>query len=101
MASWLFSHDKAPASAATLNVPEAYKKMVMEEITKAIDTENGIYMLEYFPPEEMFGYSLFRPRGHYTRSKVCSRYFRGMMWLQTAHFGTNKPSKMKQNSTHC
>lgn len=97
VASWLFSHDKAPASAATLNVPEAYKKMVMEEITKAIDAENGYSdMLEYFPTEEMFGYSLFRPRGHYTRSKVCSRYFRGMMWLQTAHFGTNKPSKMKQ-----
>ena len=97
VASWLFSHDKAPASAAKLNVPEAYKKMVMEEITKAFDAENGSSdMLEYFPPEEMFGYSLFRPRGHYTRSKVCSRYFRGMMWLQTAHFGTNKPSKMKQ-----
>lgn len=97
VASWLFSHDKAPASTAKLNVPEAYKKMVMEEITKAIDAENGYSdMLEYFPPEEMFGYSLFRPRGHYTRSKVCSRYFRGMMWLQTAHFGTNKPSKMKQ-----
>ena len=97
VASWLFSHDTAPASAAKLNVPEAYKKMVMEEITKAIDAENGYSdMLEYFPPEEMFGYSLFRPRGHYTRSKVCSRYFRGMMWLQTAHFGTNKPSKMKQ-----
>ena len=97
VASWLFSHDKAPASAAKLNVPEAYKKMVMEEITKAFDAENGYSdMLEYFPPEEMFGYSLFRPRGHYTRSKVCSRYFRGMMWMQTAHFGTNKPSKMKQ-----
>lgn len=97
VASWLFSHDKAPASTATLNVPEAYKKMVMEEITKAFDAENGYSdMLEYFPSEEMFGYSLFRPRGHYTRSKVCSRYFRGMMWLQTAHFGTNKPSKMKQ-----
>ena len=97
VASWLFSHDKAPASTAKLNVPEAYKKMVMEEITKAFDAENGYSdMLEYFPPEEMFGYSLFRPRGHYTRSKVCSRYFRGMMWLQTAHFGTNKPSKMKQ-----
>jgi len=97
VASWLFSHDKAPASAAKLNVPEAYKKMVMEEITKAFDAENGYSdMLEYFPPEEMFGYSLFRPRGHYPRSKVCSRYFRGMMWLQTAHFGTNKPSKMKQ-----
>ena len=97
VASWLFSHDKAPASAAKLSVPEAYKKMVMEEITKAFDAENGYSdMLEYFPSEEMFGYSLFRPRGHYTRSKVCSRYFRGMMWLQTAHFGTNKPSKMKQ-----
>ena len=97
VASWLFSHDKAPASTAKLNVPEAYKKMVMEEITKAFDAENGYSdMLEYFPSEEMFGYSLFRPRGHYTRSKVCSRYFRGMMWLQTAHFGTNKPSKMKQ-----
>lgn len=53
-------------------------------------------MLEYAPPGGMFAYSLFRPRGHYTRSKVCSRYFRGMMWLQTAHFGTDKPAKMKQ-----
>ena len=34
-----------------------------------------------------FGYSLFRPRGHYTRSEKLQRYFRGMMWLQTANFG--------------
>ena len=97
VASWLFSHDKAPASTAALNVPEAYKKMVMEEITKVFEAENGYSeMLEYSFPVEMFGYSLFRPRGHYTRSKVCGRYFRGMMWLQTAHFGTDKPAKMKQ-----
>ena len=97
VASWLFSHDKAPTSAATLNVPEAYKTMVMEEINKAFEAENGYSeMLEYTPPGGMFTYSLFRPRGHYTRSKVCSRYFRGMMWLQTAHFGTDKLAKMKQ-----
>lgn len=97
VASWLFSHDKAPTSATTLNVPEAYKTMVMEEITKSFEAENGYSeMLEYDSQTGMFAYSLFRPRGHYTRSKVCSRYFRGMMWLQTAHFGTDKPAKMKQ-----
>ena len=97
VASWLFSHDKAPKSIATLNAPEAYKKMVMEEITKSFEAENGYSeMLEYDSQTGMFAYSLFRPRGHYTRSKVCSRYFRGMMWLQTAHFGTDKPTKMKQ-----
>ena len=97
VASWLFSHDKAPTSTTTLNVPEAYKTMVMEEINKAFEAENGYSdMLEYAPPGGMFTYSLFRPRGHYTRSKVCSRYFRGMMWLQTAHFGTDKLAKMKQ-----
>lgn len=97
VASWLFSHDKAPKSMTALNVPEAYKKMVMEEITKSFEAENAYSeMLEYSFPAERFAYSLFRPRGHYTRSKVCSRYFLGMMWLQTAHFGTNKPAKMKQ-----
>ena len=97
VASWLFSHDKAPKSMPTLNAPEAYKKMVMEEITKSFEAENGYSeMLEYDPHTGMFAYSLFRPRGHYTRSKVCSRYFRGMMWLQTAHFGTDKPAKMQQ-----
>lgn len=97
VASWLFSHDKAPTSATTLNVPEAYKTMVMEEITKSFEAENEYSdMLEYDSHTGMFAYSLFRPRGHYTRSKVCSRYFRGMMWLQTAHFGTDKPAKMKQ-----
>lgn len=97
VASWLFSHDKQPESAAVLDVPEAYRLMAMDEIGKAFDAKDGYSnMLEYFFPREQFAYSLFRPRGHYTRSKLCSRYFRGMMWLQTAHFGTDKPEKMKQ-----
>ena len=34
-----------------------------------------------------FAYSLYRPRGHYSRTEKLQRYFRGMMWLQTASFG--------------
>ena len=33
-----------------------------------------------------FGYSLFKPRGHYTRNETLQHYFRSMMWLQTASF---------------
>jgi hypothetical protein len=35
---------------------------------------------------EFFDYSLFKPRGHYTRSPEQKRYFRAMMWLQIAPF---------------
>lgn len=42
----------------------------------------------------MFEYSLFRPRGHYTRNKVLERYFRTMMWLQTVPFRTDRPKDM-------
>ena len=36
--------------------------------------------------ERLFPYSLFKPRGHYTRSDTLKRYFQGMMWLQSAPF---------------
>ena len=32
-----------------------------------------------------FGYSLFKPRAQYTRTENAKRYFRTMMWLQTAY----------------
>ena len=60
-----------------------------EEVSKvmsAVDAPSN-FMKDY--KEIMFGYSLFRPRGHYTRSEKLQRYFRGMMWLQTANFGLN------------
>ena len=41
-----------------------------------------------------FEYSLFRPRGHYTRSDTLKRYFRTMMWLQTVPFRTDVPLDM-------
>ena len=60
-----------------------------EEVNKAmraVDAPSD-FMQDY--KEIMFGYSLFRPRGHYTRSEKLQRYFRGMMWLQTVPFGMN------------
>ena len=43
-----------------------------------------------------FGYSLFRPRGHYTRTKELERYFRAMMWLQTASMENSKPEDVSK-----
>jgi hypothetical protein len=42
-----------------------------------------------------FPYSLFKPRGHYTRGNLQS-YFRTMMWLQTVPFRTDDPRQMKR-----
>ena len=42
----------------------------------------------------LFEYSLFRPRGHYTRNDNLKRYFRTMMWLQTVPFRTDIPFDM-------
>lgn len=46
--------------------------------------------------DAMFNYSLFRPRGHYTRNETLGRYFRTMMWLQTVPFQTDKEEDMKK-----
>jgi len=43
-----------------------------------------------------FAYSLFRPRGHYTRSEQLKRYFRGMMWLQSVPFGLTSTEQLQQ-----
>ena len=34
----------------------------------------------------LFPYSLFKPRGHYTRDDGAKHYFKAMMWLQSAWF---------------
>jgi len=45
-----------------------------------------------------FGYDLFKPRGHYTRSEEQKRYFRSMMWLQTFAFCSEKQEAVKQTA---
>lgn len=74
-------------------LPASYADMGAEEVQNATVTENNISeFLGY--TKIKFPYSLFRPRGHYTRSEACQRYFRAMMWMQTAPFGTDKPQQL-------
>lgn len=42
-----------------------------------------------------FMYSLFRPRGNYSRSENMKRYFRSMMWLQSAPFCTADKGQLR------
>ena len=65
------------------------------EYRQAVSAENATSeFLGY--TDAMFEYSLFRPRGHYTRNEVLGRYFRAMMWLQTAAFRTDRPQEMQR-----
>lgn len=43
-----------------------------------------------------FPYSLFKPRGHYTRNEASQRYFRAMMWLQKGCFKREDPDQLAQ-----
>lgn len=43
-----------------------------------------------------FPYSLFKPRGHYTRNEASQRYFRAMMWLQKGCFRREDPMQLQQ-----
>ena len=66
------------------------------EVEKAMASENkpSEFMADYH--EVAFAYSLFRPRGHYTRSETLQRYFRGMMWLQSVPFGLDHAEEVKE-----
>ncbi|MEN9444232.1 MAG: hypothetical protein RIS47_1122 [Bacteroidota bacterium] len=64
----------------------------IEHIEKAED--NFSTFLQYTKVE--FPYSLFKPRGHYTRTEAQKRYFRAMMWLQTAAFCLTDDAQFKR-----
>lgn len=74
----------------TLTVPSKYETEYQEEIEHINKQEDNFsdflsYKDAYFP------YSLFKPRGHYTREPQLQAYFKAMMWLQTACFaGSNR-----------
>ncbi len=65
-----------------LAVPDKYRATVESEIDKCKSGyDNFSEFLGY--TEYKFGYSLFRPRGHYTCNTDLQRYFMAMMWYQT------------------
>lgn len=76
-------------------MPTGYADIIKDEVTKCTETEPDMspylgYTNTFFP------YPLFRPRGHYTQSELLQRYFRTMMWLQTAPFSTEKMDEMRR-----
>lgn len=78
----------------SLTVPKKYAAMAKKEIenVNAASSEYSDF-LDY--KEIKFIYNIYRPRGHYTRSDALSRYFKGMMWLQNAPFGSDKPEQLR------
>ena len=67
------------------------------EIAKCQAAQNAPSgMLMDYMGDISFPYSLFRARGHYTRSDALKRYFQGMMWVQTATMGLDHETEVKQ-----
>lgn len=63
--------------------PEAVKGLVESE-TALLNAADGRHESPLFGYE--LDYSLFTPRGHYTRSEELEKYFKGMMWYGTVPF---------------
>ena len=76
-----------------LGTPDVTKLAQPEaELAMAGMDNFSTFMEDY--KEITYPYSLYRPRGHYTRSEKLKRYFRGMMWLQTANFGLKNKNEV-------
>lgn len=78
----------------SLDIPARYKEAYQKEIAHIARQEDAFseylsYTDAYFP------YSLFKPRGHYTREPKMQAYFQAMMWLQTACFCREQQEQLK------
>jgi len=68
----------------TVAVPEGYSYYYEGELARIAKLDDDFSLL--YPSDAQFSYSLFKPRGHYTRNEQAKHYFRAMMWLQTVFF---------------
>ncbi|NDV95640.1 DUF3160 domain-containing protein [Dysgonomonas sp. 521] len=79
----------------TLTVPSQYQEAFRTEIAN-IDRQSDAPSQFLSFTDADFPYSLFKPRGHYTRKPKMQTYFKAMMWLQTAPFCRDEVEKLKQ-----
>ncbi|MCR5819104.1 MAG: DUF3160 domain-containing protein, partial [Prevotella sp.] len=94
---WLTTYFNV-ASALLMGKEPKYDETAKREYNQVMKSENATSdFLGY--KDVMFEYSLFRPRGHYTRNDTLGHYFRTMMWLQTVPFQTDNKSDMKKVAT--
>jgi len=76
-------------------VPRGYDKLYEEELDHIKNAKDATSnFLDYSAAE--FPYSLYKPRGHYTRNEKLKRYFKAMMWLQTAPFCLDNDKHLKR-----
>lgn len=76
---------------------EKYLQLAKEEYLHA--NSNSDYPSLFLGPDYYntnFAYSLFRPRGHYMRTKNLEYYFRTMMWLQTIPMAADYVEQMRR-----
>ena len=73
----------------TVSVPADFKSAYDLEMKLIADAKDDVSPL--LKTQVDFNYSLFRPRGHYTRNEPMKRYFRTMMWLQSAYMQKDIP----------
>lgn len=80
------SENDSSASVDKTILPAKLMKIYNNEMSE-IDQEKDINFSGFL--NEQMLYSLFKPRGFYTRNADTKMYFRGMMWLQYAKYRMN------------
>ena len=79
----------------TVSVPADFKEAYDTELKLISNASDNVSPL--LKTQVNFGYSLFRPRGHYTRNEPMKRYFRTMMWLQSAYMQKDIPGAIDRS----
>lgn len=79
-----------------LKIPEQHQNAFRTEIV-TINKQVDIPSVFLSFTDVNFPYSLFKPRGHYTRKPKMEAYFKAMMWLQTAPFCRDIDEKLRQS----
>lgn len=89
-----------------LLLPSAERTETHSEITSVVNTEIKLIESQQasespFMNSRFVDYSLYKPRGHYTRKEEMQRYFKAMMWMQNAFYcGAEKDGQIKDILYH-
>ena len=91
-AEWIVTYFKVANALLEEQAPKGDADALgeYERVMKSVNATSEF--LDY--TDVPFEYSLFRPRGHYTRNDNLKRYFRTMMWLQTVPLRSDNPFDM-------
>ena len=91
-AEWIVTYFKVANALLEEQAPKGDADALgeYERVMKSVNATSEF--LDY--TDVPFEYSLFRPRGHYTRNDNLKRYFRTMMWLQTVPLRSDNPFGM-------